>query len=138
MPYFNPQRLRIGSFLSIFFNLQGLAQGWGFALSLKIAHFKERPWANNSCRSLQKSNRKRFAFYKWAMWVIRSWFEQIACKKQANRLKNSYFSYVFDSFFPILCFKANPSRCSSLIRSFLKSNLSDSLPSLFTREWLCP
>ena len=32
-----------------------------FALLLKIAHFKERPWAICSLRSLQKSNRERFA-----------------------------------------------------------------------------
>ena len=36
-------------------------QGWEFALSLKIAHFKERPWAICSRRSLQKSDVSGFA-----------------------------------------------------------------------------
>ena len=36
--------------------------------------------------------------------------------------------------FPFLCPRANHSRRSSLICSFLKSDLSDSLPPLFTKE----
>ena len=68
------------------------------------------------------------------MWVIRWWFERIACKKLAICWKTSYFSYVFDSFSLYLCPIANCSHRSLLIRSFLKSDLSNSLPSLFTKE----
>ena len=66
------------------------------ALSLKIAHFKEQPWAIRSRCSLQKSTLR----------AIRSWFELIALKKQAI--------FMFCSIF--------------------KRDLSDLLPSLFTKE----
>ena len=63
-----------------------------FALSFKIAHFKEQPIAIRSCCSLQKSDRERFALvtlYKRAMWVICLWFEWIAHKKRAICSKSS-------------------------------------------------
>ena len=68
------------------------------------------------------------------MWVICLLFEWIACKNRVICLKNSYFSYVIDSFSPFLCPRENRSRCSLLICSFLKSDLSNFLPSLFTKE----
>ena len=69
------------------------------------------------------------------MWVICTGFEWIACKKWAIHSKNVYSLYVFDSFPPFLCPRVNRSCPSSLIFSFLKSDLSDSLLSLFTKEW---
>ena len=61
--------------------------------------------------------------------------KEIARQNRAIRLKNSYFSYVFDNFSPFyVCTRENHSRCSSLIRSFLKSHLSNSLMSLITKE----
>ena len=68
------------------------------------------------------------------MWVICLLFEWIACKNRVICFKNSYFSYVIDSFSPFLCPRANRSRRSLLICSFLKSDLSNFLPSLFTKE----
>ena len=71
-----------------------LLSGWGirffahsfFTLSLKIAHFKERPRA---IRSLEKSH------------VSDSLVNRVNCSKiRVNRSKNSYFLYVFDSIFP--------------------------------------
>ena len=67
------------------------------------------------------------------MWVIRSWFEQIACKKLVNRSKNSYFFICFWQCSPLLCPLANRSLRSSLIYSFLKSDLRDWLHR--NREW---
>ena len=58
-------------------------------------------------------------------------------QKTRIRSKFSYFSYVFYSFSPFICPRANRSHSSLLlIRSFLKSNLSDLLPSLLTKEQL--
>ena len=45
---------------------------------------------------------------------------------------------MFLTVFPFLCPRANHSHRSSLILSFLKSDLRDSLPSLFTKEQLWP
>ena len=73
-----------------------------FALSLKIAHFKEQPWANRSCHSL-----------KSAMSVIRSWFERIALQKTFHTILT-----VFHYFSPFLYPRANSSRSSSLRRFF--------------------
>ena len=61
---------------------------------------------------------------------------------RANRLqKNKRFSWkirilcvILTIFPPLLCPRANCSRLSSLICSFLKSNLNDLLPSLFTKD----
>ena len=91
--------------------------------------FQEQLWAIRSHRSLQKSDFGRFAHFalykratvrdslllfftkeqceqiafiahwKRAMWVIHSWSEWIACKKQTIRSKNLYFSFVFWQFF---------------------------------------
>ena len=123
-----------------------MRHGWEFAISLFAlllkAHFKERLYA--IC-SLIWANRERIALvalYKRATKenrsccslkrvtrVIRLWFEQI-------------IFFLLDSFsllFPFLCPRANHSHLSSLSCSFLKSNESngsDSLSSLFTKEWL--
>ena len=63
-------------------------------------------------------------------WLTRDSSESLTKKERFAR-KNSYFLTVF----PFLCPRANHSRRSSLICSFLKSDLSDSLPPLFTKEW---
>ena len=113
-----------------------------FALLLKIAHFKDRLyaicsliWANRERIALvalykraTEENRSRCSL-KRVTRVIRLWFEQI-------------IFFLLDSFsllFPFLCPRANHSHLSSLSCSFLKSNESngsDSLSSLFTKEWL--
>ena len=65
------------------------------------------------------------------------WFAFLLSKIERFNRKNLYFSYVFKSFsllFPFLCPRAN-GYCRSLVcRLFLKSNRSDSLSSLFTKE----
>ena len=65
------------------------------------------------------------------------WFAFLLSKIERFNRKNLYFSYVFKSFsllFPFLCPRAN-GYCRSLVcRLFLKSNGSDSLSSLFTKE----
>ena len=57
------------------------------------------------------------ALLKRAMWEIHSWFERIACKKQANRLQKSLkkvvFFICFWLFSPFLCPQANGSHHSS-------------------------
>ena len=62
---------------------------------------------------------------------------------QANRLQkknNSIVKFLFFicfwQFFPFLCPRANLSHPSLNIPSFLQSDLSDWLPSLFLKEWL--
>ena len=60
-------------------------------------------------------------------------FEQIARKRRAIRSKIRIFR-MFLTVFTLFCQRTNPSRCSLLICSFLKSDLSDLLPSLFTKE----
>ena len=106
-----------------------------FTLSLKITHFKERPWGILSRHSLQKSYviQSLSPLFKkeWCEWFAS---ERITRKTGAICSKNSYFSYVFDSFPPFLCPRANRSHPSSLICSFLTSNLSNSLTLLFTKE----
>ena len=86
---------------------------------------KEWLWPVHSRRSLQKSNVSELLmslFKKRVMWMIHSWFEGIALKKQTIRSK------YFDHFSSFVCPIANRSCCSLLIHSFLKSDLSDSLP----------
>ena len=85
-----------------------------FSLLLKIIHFKGWPWAICSCCSLQKSNRERFA-----------------CKKWVNRSKNSYFSYVFDSF--PLYYAQERIAPATLYKRATMSNL---LRLLMTKDWL--
>ena len=72
-----------------------------FTLSLKITHFKERPWAILSRHSLQKSYviQSLSPLFKkeWCEWFAS---ERITRKTGAICSKNSYFSYVFDSFPP--------------------------------------
>ena len=76
-----------------------------FALLLKIAHFKEQPWAIRSCCSLQKSGHEHLLTLLFTKRqseriplvalkkreLIHSWFEQIASKKRAICSKKSYF-----------------------------------------------
>ena len=76
---------------------------------LKKLIIKVRPWGNCSCCFLKKS-----------MWVIHTWLEQIARKKQV---------ILFVCFFHLLCPRAKLSRHSLLICYFLKRDLSD---------WLSP
>ena len=61
-----------------------------------------------------------------------------ALKKMGNSLKKiSSFHHVFDSFslfFPFLCPRENCSHRSSLCRSFLNRDRSNSLSSLFTKK----
>ena len=61
------------------------------------------------------------------------WFERIACKNERFTKKIVVFVCSFQ-FFPFLWPRANRSCRSSLIRFFLKSDLSDSRSSLFTKE----
>ena len=108
---------------------------------------KEQLWAIRSCRSLQKSNREGSTYvvlYKRAMWANCSCHSLkksdvsdlllIWAKNESFAQKNGYFSYVLEIFPPFLCPRATCSPCSSLICSFLKSDLSDLLPSLLTKE----
>ena len=108
-------------------------QSWEFALSLKIAHVKEWPWANRSCRSL-----------KWAAVSesLLSLFKkdrrkQIAFKEQHKRFarKKSNFSHVFDSFsqFSPLFMPISES-LSLLFHTYLKRDRRSSLSSLFSKE----
>ena len=78
----------------------------------------------------------------------RQWFAHVALYKranssliQANRTQKTsdspkkfvFFVYIW-RFFPFLCPWANRSRCSSLPRSFLKSEVRNSLRSLITKS----
>ena len=91
--------------------------------------------------SLQKSDHEQItpiALKKRATWVIHLWFERITLKYKQFTRKSSYFSYVLTSFH---CFSSfflflwvNLSCCSSLICSFLKSDGSELLLLLFTKE----
>ena len=93
--------------------------------SLSSLSKQKQPWTNRSRRSLQKSNRER----------VNCCF---AHKKRAICLKKFFLYHVFTSFLllsPFLGPRANRSQCSLFGHSFLKSNGSDSLLSLFTKEW---
>ena len=80
-----------------------------FALSLKIAHFREQPWAICSCPSLQTR-------------------ESLSSLFKKERLARQFFTF----FYP----RANRSHHSLLIRTFFKSDLSNLLLSLFRKERL--
>ena len=83
------------------FSLFALKKRASVRESLSSLFKKVGPWANRSCGSLQKRDRERIALialYNRASGVIRSWFKQIALKIERFSRKNSYFSYVFDSF----------------------------------------
>ena len=102
-------------------------QGWEFALSLKITHFKkwpwvicshryitkEQPWVICSCCSLQKSSCERFShvtLYKRAMWVHRSHCSLkksnvsdslviwLDCSPKTSNFLIKYFLFAFESF----------------------------------------
>ena len=86
------------------------------------------------------------ALQKRAMWVICSWFEWRARKKRAICSKNSYFSYVFDSFpllfllksellpslFAHLLFFKERLKQFALVALYKRATMSDSLKSLMT------
>ena len=114
-----------------------------FALSLKIAHFKERPWAIHSHRSLQKNDHEQFAqvvLYKRAI-VSDSLFKKEQCKwfshdsskllakNERIAFKNSYFSYVLDSFPPFYAQER-----IAPVALYKRLTMSDSLRSLMTKE----
>ena len=99
---------------------------------LMLLFTKERLWVIHSCGSLQKREWERMLFKKRAMWVMLSWFKQIACKKWVI-CKKIVFFIGFWHFPPLFM---NVFRCSSLIRSFVISDLSNLLLSLFTK--VCP
>ena len=118
-------------------------QGWKFALSLfrsKLLILKSDRDAIHFRSSLQKSNREQIvliALYKRARWANRS------CRSLKKNdvsalliIGSNHLQKTSDSleklvciwqFFPFLCPRANRSLCSSLILSFLKSQMSDSL-----------
>ena len=100
----------------------------------------KRPRANCSRCSLQKSDHKQIAFNffkkepcQWFAHYLRK-----ALSKKSNSFKKKHiflmFLTVFDSFFPFLCLRANRSRRSLLSCSFLKSDRSDSISSVFKKE----
>ena len=127
--YSNPQAvLEICSFALLLFR--------SFALSLKIALLKERPWAIYSCKSLKNRDCEWItlvALYKRVTWVIRlffgskSHFRSFALKNRAICL-NKFF--VLTMFLPLrpraICSRYSLLRCSLLRCSFLKSDGSDS------------
>ena len=86
---------------------------------------KELPCANCSPRSLQKSNISDSLVIQMNNWI--------ALKKQVICSKNVFF-VCFWQFSPFLCPRVNRSHRSSLSRSFLKSDGSNSLSLLFKKE----
>ena len=117
-----------------------------FALSLKIAHFKEGPWAILSCRSLQKSKLLLSLFKKEQCELFAHDSSEGLAIKWAIRSKNSYFSYVFDSFpllfllksellpslFAHLLFFKERLKQFALVALYKRATMSDSLKSLMT------
>ena len=112
-------------------------QSWKFALSLIRSllfcskslnlNFKERQWANRSCRSFKKNNISDLL-------VIRA---NCSLKTSDFLEKNASFRMfltVVHWFPPILCPRANRPRCASLSRSFLKIDGCNLLLSPFTKE----
>ena len=103
----------------LFVLLKRTRQGWEFTLSLIRSFPQNRSFlrATVSDSLFKKSDVNDSV-------VIR-----------ANRsIKKFVFFLCFWQFFPLLCLRANHSRRSSLIRSFLKSDMRDSLRSLRTKE----
>ena len=102
-----------------------------FALLLNITHFKKRPWAICSRRSLQKRNMSELlsSLFKkdWCEWFSRDSSKSLA--------KNEWFHEKF-VFLYVLVFPRFIPKSESL-RSFLKSDLSDSLRLLIIKEQLC-
>ena len=101
-----------------------------FALLLNITHFKKQPWAICSRHSLQKRNMSELlsSLFKkdWCEWFSRDSSKSLA--------KNEWFHEKF-VFLYVLVFPRFIPKSESL-RSFLKSDLSDSLRLLMTKEWL--
>ena len=94
-----------------------------FALCSFAQHYSFKR-VKHCCYSFKQSN----VSDSLAIWANRS-------QKTSDSLKKFVFFVCFWHFFPFLCPRANCSCCSSLIGSFLKSDLSNSLTSLFTKEW---
>ena len=99
-------------------------QGWEFAHSLSLLCSKSLILKSELFSLLFK--KERFE------WFTRDSSESIA--KNGQSAKKIVFFVCFWQFFPFLCPRTNRSRRSSLSRSFVKITLSDSLPSLFTKE----
>ena len=127
--------------------------------SLLSLFTKEWPWTNNHfCHSFRKSDHepialvtlyKRVAMNELLLSLFtKEWWERLALvthdcdkwfalslsKNEWFTQKNSSISPCFWLLFPFLCPRTNHSRCSSLCRSFLKSNGSNLLSSFFTKE----
>ena len=99
------------------------AQGWKFALSLKIAQIKEWLWAIRSrCSTVKsatvsKSLSSLFNMSDLQRITLVAHDSSKSLSKTSDSLEKTYFSYVFDSFWqfsPFLCPTAKCSRCSSL------------------------
>ena len=121
-----------------------------FAFLLKIAIFKAQPWAIHSCALKKRATvSKLFLLLYSKEWLepialvalqnratraIHSWFA-LSFKKTSSSLKKMYCFTLFltdlSLLSPILCLRANHSRCS-----FLKSDGSKSLQAIFYKEWL--
>ena len=92
---------------------------------------KEWPWVTCSCHSLQKSDESDLLS---SLVIVMSDLLFRSLKMSDSLKKNSSISPCFLLLFPFLCPRTNHSRCSSLCRSFLKSNGSNLLSSFFTKE----
>ena len=90
---------------------------------LTLLFTKERPWVICSRRSLKRSD------VSDSLVILAN-----RLQKTRNSLEKFVFFVCFWQFFPFICPRANSSSSSLLIHSFLKSNLSNWLPSLFTKE----
>ena len=92
----------------------------------QVTQDKRVAWANCSHHSWQKS-------YMSDSLVIRANRSQKRAIR-TKKLQKTYILYFFDSFSPFLFPRVNSSRRNLLSSSFLKSNMSDSIRSLFTKE----
>ena len=92
---------------------------YNWATHIKIFHYKRATWAN--CFLLFKKSNVSDSLVIWANY--------------SQKINKSLKKFIFDSFISFLCPQANCSHSSLLIHSFLKIDLSDSLLSLFTKEW---
>ena len=106
-----------------------------FALLLNITHFKKRPWAICSRHSLQKRNMSELlsSLFKkdWCEWLARDSSKSLAKNERFHEKFIFLYVLVFPRFIP----KSESLRLLFIL-SFLKSDLSDSLRLLMTKEWL--
>ena len=122
--------LRVGDLFFCSKSLISLSYCERFALSL---FKKEWPWANvaNDKRTTVRDTLRSLMTKEQHEWFARFW-GRLAQKIYIFHM----FFIVFHCFYPLLCPRANHLNCSSLSPSFLKSNGSDLLFSIFTKEWL--